>query len=162
MILIDVGYRRYVVRALQLGGLVLAVVFASLAELAFLEMKVEGTDRLAPRWQRIAMGSGIVMMAAAIVAAIFFYGTKYVVRLERKGDLVEIVSLGVYGLQRRRVPVRDVRVSSRYAGRVPGKPYQATPYRLLRLPGVRIPLVLDMQGRVVDEAALAALGRGAG
>jgi hypothetical protein len=103
----------------------------------------------------MCLAGGIAVLLAALI-----YGTRYVTRLERHGEDLEVTTLGWPLARRFRVAAATAVVGSRHEGRVHGRQAVDAPWRTLRLPGYRIPFILDLQAPILDEPALARIGRG--
>lgn len=158
MLLLDVGYRWVLVRAVQLVGLAFAGVMILLAYLAaFLATDSGGT--LLPLWERLIFAA--MALAAGLAAAVgtALYGMRYVTRLERHDADLSISTLGPIGTRRITVPVADAEVGLRFEGRFHGAPRVHAPGRFLRLRGYRFRFLLDMQAPVIDETGLMRLFR---
>jgi hypothetical protein len=154
MLLLDVGRRRWRIYLIQ----IVFLVFIG----PWLAMAITGTGPFvqSTAWERIAASVAILAVGSALILGIRLYGTRYVTRLERQGADLHISTFGLFTRERTlNVRVADVAVGGRHEGYMStGRQTVYTPWRALRLPGYRIPFILDLQAPVLDERAIAALG----
>lgn len=157
--LLDVGRRWLRVRFIQLVGLVFAGVMGMLAAEAAFHMTAEAGGPLLPLWERLSIAALSLAGGIAVLLAAMIFGTRYVTRLERHGDHLDITTLGWLRARRFRVATAGAVVSGRHEGRAHGRQSVHAPWRTLRLPGYRFPFILDLQAPILDEPALTRIGR---
>lgn len=113
---------------------------------------------LAPLPVRLAWGLGVAFLGLAFAGGMQLYARCYVARLEvdEKREALHVYTVGWLGaLRQERYPLEALRLrpvrSRRHSGRTPPLwrgPVVDAPWRSLRLPGRRLPLILDEQGEV--------------
>ncbi len=113
---------------------------------------------LAPLPVRLAWGVGVASLGLAFAVGMQVYARCYVARLEvdEGQEELHVYTVGRLGaLQQERYPLEALRLrparSRRHPGRTPPLwwgPVVHAPWRSLRLPGRRLPLILDEQGEV--------------
>lgn len=105
---------------------------------------------------------GTVMILFSLTAAggLLLYPLMYVLRIERAGDRVAIETAHLLGRRRVELDKRDIQGLRYWEGNMHTRKHSIrTPSFFLRVAGRRLPLIVDLQGATVDEAALKALGR---
>jgi hypothetical protein len=121
---------------------------------------------LRPLWQRAALGGCLALLGLAFLAGMLVYWRFYVVRLdvEDGGRLLRIGRLPPFPTLL--VPCDQVKVGDAVHGRGGGLSLLYSrlssvnaPWRTIRLPGWRWPLILDLHGRL-DDGSDAASGPG--
>lgn len=103
---------------------------------------------------RVALGLTLLGLSAAFVAAVLLYGERYIVTIRRRGARLEIVTLALWGLNCRVVEASRVSLGAAYAPVVRGRQNVDAPWQTLRIDGIRVPFIIDLQARYYDEARL--------
>lgn len=159
-VLYDAGRRRIRVRAVQIFALAVAVVAVwSGAHLArtYGQREADG-GMLAPLPVRLAWGLGVSALGLAFAGGMGLYGRQYVARISlgTDSDTLEIETLGCFGVQRTTIPAADLVVGDYYGGRQSLRAARSVdaPWLTVRVPGRRLPLVVDARGVVLDSARL--------
>ena len=108
---------------------------------------------LRPLPQRLAFGGGVIVLALAMVAGMGFYVSRYVVSMRRVGDELYVSTANRFVGQGRKIAVDDVQSLDYRAGKtITHKAYINAPWRKMRIRGIKLPFIIDMQAEYIDKA----------
>jgi hypothetical protein len=123
---------------------------------------------LAPLPQRLAWGGLVALFGVAAVAGMGLYGRLYAARIEVEPDrqLVHLATPGFFGTNRHVFRPADIGsarahrdVNRGTLGKIVGHPTPTVdaPWMSVRIAGWRLPLIIDLQGEVLDVKLLRSL-----
>ncbi|HEX7708804.1 MAG TPA: hypothetical protein VF701_20255 [Thermoanaerobaculia bacterium] len=113
---------------------------------------------LAPFHLRLLLGGFLAALGAFIILGIVgFMQFCYVSRIDVvDGDRLQLVLAGIMAPSTVEVSEQDLRPATYHSGNYEGEG-SATPYLTVRLQSRRLPLIVDLQGEVVDAESFARL-----
>jgi hypothetical protein len=115
---------------------------------------------LLPLGQRIALGIGVASLGLAFLAGMLFYWRYYIIRIEIEDNGRTVLIGRLYPFPQLRLPVEDVTIGSTVRGEYRGFRFPVysrmapvdAPWLNVRLRGWRVPMVLDLHGKFLDDA----------
>ncbi|MGE0799405.1 MAG: hypothetical protein AB7G13_14550 [Lautropia sp.] len=118
---------------------------------------------LRPLPERLAVGSAVALLGAALIVGLVLFAHRYVLRIERDGDRLALWTLTASALGRRRIDVAPGAILgvTYHHGHFHARLTVDAPWLALRIAGHALPFIVDLQAETIDHRALARL-EGAG
>jgi hypothetical protein len=160
-VLYRAGRQSLKVRAIMIASLAAALVtqYAALHLLQTYGTSPGDGGVLAPLWQRAIWAIVVSALGLGFAAGMILYGRQYVDALELLDDnRLRLTTLSWWG---GRVAIllepSALQATALHRGvlRLPKAPSVRAPWMSVRVPGRRLPFVLDMQGQIADADAIA-------
>lgn len=159
-VLLDIGGPAYVIRGFALifipiGLALLPTAFWSLTSLS----KIDGT--LEPIGARITLFAFLLVVGLLMSAGMWFYITRYVLRLTRSPEGIDITTSRILYNVTNRYSSKDFdSFKSKDDGGFIGRGMFAdTPFDTIRLKGALFPFILDCKAEIYDGRSLAEIAR---
>jgi hypothetical protein len=110
--------------------------------------------RLASLGVRTAWFIGLVSLGAGFFLGMWVYGRRYIaaIRMDDASSVVEFDTLGWFGTRTLQSPASAVHLGRFHAGAFSGRVSVKAPWTAVRIDGLRRRLILDAQGRLIDES----------
>jgi len=116
---------------------------------------------LRPLHQRLMMAAVVVLVGVLPTAGMWLFNRRYLTRIERDGDKVALTTLGIISPGTRIFRVSDFTGQGHRHGQMSGRIAVNAPWIALRVAGVRLPFVVDLQAEHVDIDAIEGLSSSA-
>jgi len=114
---------------------------------------------LAPLPARLAWGAGLWLLGIGLPVATFLYTRCYVAKIgfEEQTGILHISTVRLFGTSTLQIPASSVIGSRYYEGHMAGtdeSPEIHTPFWKIRLQGRKFPLIMDLQGELMEPELL--------
>lgn len=114
---------------------------------------------LAPLPARLAWGAGRGLLGIGLAAATFLYARCYVAQIdvEEQTGMLHITTVRLFGTSTLQIPPSSVGGSRYYEGYMAATDESLevhTPFWKIRLRGRMLPLLIDLQGEIIEPALL--------
>ena len=144
------------VRLVMWGSLILLSVCAWQAIETFQTYGLRAAEggRLAPLAARAAWAITWSALGLAGPIGMWVYGRRYIaaIRMDEASSAVEFDTLGWFGTRKLQFPASAVSLGRFHAGAFSGRVSVKAPWTAVRVDGLRGRLILDAQGRLIDES----------
>ena len=110
---------------------------------------------LAPLSVRLAGGAGFFLFGISLAVVTWLYAKCYIARiaLDEQTGILHISTVRFFGTRAEEVPISRIAGSRFYEGFTKGNSDSATvhaPFRTVRIEGRKLPLLLDLQGELIE------------
>ncbi len=110
---------------------------------------------LKPLPQRLAFGGGLAGLALVLIAGMHYYLLRYIVSMRRDGSQLYIRTAAQLRGPGHVFAAGDVVSLDYHAGKtLTYKAYVNAPWKKMRIRGVRLPFIIDMQAEYINKAEL--------
>ena len=107
---------------------------------------------LKPLPERLAFGGGMVALALALLVGMGIYVARYVVSVRSLGGRLYIRTANLFGGAEREFDVNDVQALEFRSGKtVTYKANVNAPWKKMRIRGMKLPFIIDMQAEYIDR-----------
>jgi hypothetical protein len=112
---------------------------------------------LRPLHERLTVAGVVALTGLLPTGGMWLYSRRYLLRIERDADMVALTTLGMLHPNTRVFRVSDLSGAGYHQGRTPGPRGYNPHWMTLRVAGLRLPFIADLQAEHIDTAAITAM-----